>query len=41
MNAEYLVVDDDTQGEKVEHVRKIVPYVGRPVLPGTFCVKSI
>lgn len=32
MDAEDLVVDDDTEGKKVEHVRKVVPYIGVSVL---------
>ena len=31
MDAENLVVDDNTQREKVEHVCKVVPHIGIPI----------
>lgn len=41
MDAEYLVVYDDAEGEEIEHVCEVVPDVGVAVFPGTFCVKAV
>lgn len=41
MHAEDLVVDDNTQGEEVEHVGKIMPDIGIAVFPRTFGVESV
>jgi len=41
MNAEYLIVDDHTQGKEVEHVGEIMPDIGIAVLSCAFGVKSI
>ena len=41
MDTEYLVVDDHTQSEKVEHVCKIVPDIGVAVLAGTLGIKAV
>lgn len=41
MNAEYIVVNDYTQGEKIEHVCEVVPHVGIAIFAVAFCVESI
>ncbi len=41
MNTKDLIVDDDAQGEKIKHVRKIMPDVGVAVFARTFRVESI
>lgn len=41
MDAEYLVVYDDAEGEEVEHVCEVVPDIGVAVFPGTFCVEAV
>lgn len=41
MDAEDLVVDDDGQGEEVEHVGEVVPHVGVAVLARAFRVKAV
>lgn len=41
MDAEYLVVDHDGQGEEVEHIGEIVPDIGVAVFAVTFSVKAI
>lgn len=41
MDAEDLVVDDDAQGEKVEHVGKIMPHIGVAIFPSAFGVKAV
>lgn len=39
--AKNLIVDYDRQGEKVEHVCKVVPYIGVPVLARALSVKAV
>jgi hypothetical protein len=41
MNTKDLIVDDNTQSEKVEHVCEVVPHVGVPVFPRAFRIKSV
>lgn len=41
MYTEYLIVDDHTEGQKIEHVGKVVPYVGIAVLSGTLGIESV
>ena len=41
MYAEDLVIDDDGERQEVEHVGKIVPYIGIAVLARTFRVKAV
>ena len=41
MHAEYLVVDHNAQGEKIEHVGKIVPNVGVAVFPSALRIKPV
>ena len=41
MNAEYPILDHDREGQKVEHVRKIRPYVWTTVFPNAFGVKPV
>jgi hypothetical protein len=41
MNTKDLIVDYDTQSEKVEHVCKIVPNIRVPVFPRTFRVEAV
>lgn len=41
VHAEDLVVDDDREGEEVEHVGEVVPDVGVPVLARAFRVEAV
>lgn len=41
MDAKDLVVDDDTQGQEVKHVGKIVPHIGIAVFPGALGVEAV
>lgn len=41
VDAEYLVVDDDAEGEVVKHVGEVVPYVGVAVLAGALGVEAV
>jgi hypothetical protein len=41
MHAEYPIVDDDTQSEEVEHVRKVLPDARTAVLALTFGVEAV
>ena len=41
MDAEYLVVDDDAEGEIVEHIGKVVPYIGVAVFAGALGVEAV
>lgn len=41
MNAKDLVVDDDAEGKKIEHVRKIVPHIGIAVFARAFRIEAI
>jgi hypothetical protein len=41
MNAEDLVVDDNTQCKEIEHIRKVVPNIRVPIFPRAFRVKSV
>lgn len=41
MHTEYLVVDDHAEGQKVKHVRKMMPHVGITIFPRALCIKSI
>lgn len=41
MNAEYLIIDDHTEGEKVEHICKVVPDIGIPIFTCAFCIEAI
>ena len=41
MDAEYRIINDDTEGEKVEHVRKGLPDCRRSILAGAFEVESV
>ena len=41
MNTKDLVIDDHTQGEKVEHICKIMPHVGVTILSCAFCVEAV
>lgn len=41
MNAEYPIVDDNGQRQKVKHVREVRPDVRRAILPHTFCIEPI
>ena len=36
-----LIVNDNAQGKKVEHVCEIMPDIGVPVLAGAFCIKAV
>lgn len=41
MDAENLIVDDNAQGEKIKHVREVVPHVCVAVLARALGVESI
>ncbi len=41
MDAEYLVVDDDTQGQKVKHIREVMPDICIAVLPGALGIEAV
>lgn len=41
MYAEDLVVNDNTQREEVEHIRKVMPHICIPVFPRTFRVEAV
>ncbi len=41
MHAEDLVVDDHTQGQKIEHVGKVVPDIGVSIFPCTLSIKTV
>lgn len=41
VHAEDLIVDDDAEGEKVEHVGEVVPDVGVAVFAGAFGVEAV
>lgn len=41
MHAEYPIIDDDGQGEKVEHVGEVGPDVSRAVLARAFGVEAV
>lgn len=41
MHAEYLIIDDNGEGEKIKHVGKVVPDVGISVLPTALGVEAV
>lgn len=41
VDTEYLVVDDDGQGEVVEHVRKVVPHISVAIFAAAFSVETV
>jgi len=41
MHTEDLIVDDDAQREKVEHIRKVMPHIRISILPRAFRIESI
>ena len=41
MDAEYLVVDDHTKREEVEHVCEVVPHIGISIFSSTFSVETV
>jgi hypothetical protein len=41
MDAKYLVIYNDTKGEKVEHVREMVPNIGVSIFPGAFGIEAV
>lgn len=41
MNTEDLVVDDDAQGEKVEHVSEIMPNISISIFSSAFRIKAV
>ena len=41
MHAENLIINDHAQREEVEHIGKVVPHIGVPVLPRALGVESI
>jgi len=41
MYAEYLVVNDNAEGEVVEHVGEVVPDIGVAVFARAFCVEAV
>ena len=41
MNAKYLVADNNTQRQIVEHVCEVMPDIGTPILSSALCVETI
>lgn len=41
VDAEYPVVDDDREGEEVEHVGEVLPHGRAAVFPHAFRVESV
>lgn len=41
MDAKDLVVDDYREGEEIEHVGKVVPYVRVSIFARAFCVETV
>jgi len=41
MNAEYLIIDDDTECQKIEHICEIMPDIGVAIFPRTFGVETV
>ena len=41
VDTEDLVIDDDGQGQVVEHIRKVVPHIGIAVFATAFGVEAI
>lgn len=41
MDAKNVIVDDDAQGQEVEHVGKVMPDVGVAVFSRALCVKAV
>lgn len=41
VNTEYLIIDDDAQGEEIKHVRKIMPHIRIAVFSRAFGVEAI
>jgi len=41
MNAEYIVINHNAQGEEIEHVGKMTPNIRTPVLSRTLCIKPV
>ena len=41
MDTEYLVIDNNTQGQEVEHIGEVMPDIGVAVLAGALCIKTI
>ena len=41
MYTEDLIINDNAQGEEIEHIRKVVPDIGVPIFSRTFRIKAI
>ena len=41
MNAEYLIIDNHRQRQKVEHIGEVRPDMGRTIFSNTFRIESI
>lgn len=41
VDTEDLVIDDDAQGQEVEHIGEVVPHVRIPIFPRTLCVEAV
>jgi len=41
VNTEYLVIDDDRQGQVIKHIRKVVPHIGITIFATAFCVEAV
>jgi hypothetical protein len=41
VNTKYLVINDHAQGQKVEHVGKIMPNIRIPIFPRAFGIEPI
>ena len=41
VNAEYPIIDDNGERQKVKHIREVGPNVGSSVFPYAFCIEPI
>lgn len=41
VNAEDLVVNDDAEGKKIEHVGEVMPYIRIAILARTFGIETV
>ena len=41
MYTEYLIIDHDTEGQEIKHVREVMPHVRGSVLSRALGIKSI
>jgi hypothetical protein len=41
MDTEYLIIDDHTQCQEIEHICKVMPHIRIPIFPGTLSIEPI